>query len=505
MPVYDKGTLNVAALSVPNLYVGIVPPQVTLVGGVATDVAGIVGVASWGTVNSPIIVGDAKDAGLKLGGVQKRKYDAASAVLAANYSGSQNHRVVRVTDGTDTAAALTVQASAVFTARYTGSAGNSIVVTLAAGSAANSWKLSIQRTGYVAEVYDNITGTGAAFWTALANAVNGGVFGQSGPSETVICTQTGATAPVIGTYTLSGGTDGASGVTDAMLLGTNASNIPTGMYALEGSAVRNFALCDVVDSTTFAAQIAFGAAIGANAVLVGGAGESVAAAVTKIRSGGIDTWHCTYLLGDWIYASDGVSERLMSPQGFYLGRKANLSPEQSVLNKPIGGITATQRSRANRPYTQAELALLNQNGIEVITNNITPSSAFFGCRNGLNTASDKTVNGDNYTSMTNFLAYSIDATFGKFVGRLHNPRTRLEAKGALTAWLQDLADLEMIGTPDGSPAFQVILGNSNNSRSRAALGYMQADVKVIYQNIIRYFLVNLEGGQAVQINTAPSV
>jgi hypothetical protein len=33
-----------------------------------------------------------------------------------------------------------------------------------------------------------------------------------------------------------------------------------------------------------------------------------------------------------------------------------------------------------------------------------------------------------------------------------------------------------------------------------ALGYMQADVKVIYLSVIEYFIVNLEGGQSVQIS-----
>ena len=57
----------------------------------------------------------------------------------------------------------------------------------------------------------------------------------------------------------------------------------------------------------------------------------------------------------------------------------------------------------------------------------------------------------------------------------------------------------MIGTPDGSPAFQVVLDNSNNLPQRVALGYMQADVKVIYLSVIEYLLVSMEVGQTVQI------
>jgi len=37
-----------------------------------------------------------------------------------------------------------------------------------------------------------------------------------------------------------------------------------------------------------------------------------------------------------------------------------------------------------------------------------------------------------------------------------------------------------------------------------ALGYMQADVKVIYLSVIEKFLVNVEGSQATVIRTSTS-
>ena len=45
-----------------------------------------------------------------------------------------------------------------------------------------------------------------------------------------------------------------------------------------------------------------------------------------------------------------------------------------------------------------------------------------------------------------------------------------------------------------------MLDNSNNPPDRGALGYQQADVKVIYLSVIEKFLVNVEGGQSVTIN-----
>ncbi len=94
---------------------------------------------------------------------------------------------------------------------YTGTLGNSLQVTLAAGSAANSWKVVVALPGLVPEVYDNIGAglSGNALWMAIANAINTGVSGLRGKSALVVATAgTGATAPIVATYTLAGGTDG---------------------------------------------------------------------------------------------------------------------------------------------------------------------------------------------------------------------------------------------------------------------------------------------------------
>lgn len=498
MPVFDQGDINVAALSVPDLYVQIVPPKITLVQGVDTSLYGLVGTASWGPVNAPTTVGDQTQAAYLFGTRVAQPHDLGTAYLCANYQGAYNSKFVRVTDGTDTAATIIAQTSITLTAKYTGSTGNSIKVTVGNGSKNGSFKVTAQLPGFQPEVWDNITGSGSAFWMAVASAINSGVTGFSGASDLIVATATGAVAPIAATYTLAGGVDGSSGVTDTMILGTTGVS-RTGMYALEGSDVRNFALVDVTTTSTWAAQTAFAKQIGAEAFIVGASGEALATTITNKGAAGVDTWHLTMLAGDWCYINDGSQVRLVSPQGFAIGRRAALSPEHSVLNKPIYGVVATQRTMAKRPYTVAELSDANRNGIEIITNPI-PAGKMFGCRNGVNTSSDPTVNGDNYGSMTNFLAYSINASFGKYVGKLQTPTVRIEAKTSLESWLQDLADLGMIGAPDGSKPYQVILGNSNNSRTRAALGYMQADVKVVYQNVIRYFLINLEGGQGVQIN-----
>src|SRR6184192_3664747 len=104
MPVSQQGAINTTALIVPDLYVQIVPPSVSLLNGVPTNILGIVGTAQWGPVNSASIVGSAADYARIHGAVQNRKYDMGTAVSLAVLQGAANMRCVRVTDGTDVAA-----------------------------------------------------------------------------------------------------------------------------------------------------------------------------------------------------------------------------------------------------------------------------------------------------------------------------------------------------------------------------------------------------------------
>ena len=48
--------------------------------------------------------------------------------------------------------------------------------------------------------------------------------------------------------------------------------------------------------------------------------------------------------------------------------------------------------------------------------------------------------------------------------------------------------------------FAVVCDDSNNPSSRTGLGYVQADVQVQYQAINEKFIVNVQGGQTVQVS-----
>lgn len=508
MPVVQGGSINTAALTVPDIYVQIQQPPL-VINGLPTNILGVVGTASWGPVNSPVTLGDLRAAVLAFGNPNNRKYDLVTGLWAAALQGANNFRAVRVTDGTDVAASVVVQTSCItFTAKYSGTLGNSIQVTIAPGSAANTQKVTVALPGYVPEVFDNIGSglSGNPLWVAIANAINNGLSASRGASALVVASAgAGTTAPTNSTYTLASGTDGATTITGTVLIGQDT--VPRkGMYCLRNTGASVGFLVDCDDSTTWATQVSFALSEGIYMVGAGPAGDTIANASSAKTTAGIDSYGFKLMLGDWVYFNDSINGlvRLISPQGFAAGRIAALSPEQGTLNKPVYGVVGTQKSYANQVYSSAELQSLAQAGIDVITNPV-PGGSYFGLRFGHNSSSNFAIHGDNYTRMTNFLAYTFNSAMGLFVGRLQsqqsNDPTRREAKNTTDNFLQTLVDQKMLD------AFQTQCDLGNNSPSRISAGYMQLDVKARYLSVVEYFIVNLEGGQTVNIsrvNTAPA-
>ena len=506
MPVVQSGSINTTALVVPDLYVQIVPPQTQYLNGLPTNVLGIVGTATWGPANSPTTVGSLGQYGAIFGPVQARKYDLGTQIATATQQGANNFRAVRVTDGTDLAANVAVLTNCVtFTSKYTGSFGNNIAATMSAGSQTGTFKAVVSAPGLVPEAFDNIgLGlTGNALWVAVALAVNSGTNALRGPSLIVVATAgAGVTAPASATYALASGTDGATTITGSVLLGVDT--VPRkGMYSLRSTGASIAVLADCDDSTTWSAQVAFGLAEGMYMILVGPSGDTIANAVTTKASAGIDSYTAKLLFGDWIYWLDTYNNllRVVSPQGFAAGLLANLSPQNSSLNKQMQGVVGTQKSNVNQQYSAAELQQLGIAGIDIITNPV-PGGNYFGARFGHNSSSNPMVIGDNYTRMTNYIAYTLNAGMGKFIGMLQSATVRSQALATLSAFCDNMQSGGMIGDPNGGPAYSVVLDASNNPGSRVALGYMQADVKVKYLAVVEKFLINVEGGVSVQITKA---
>lgn len=508
MAITQLGAINTAALVVPDLYVIITPPLNVVANGVPTGRLGIVGTASWGPVNQSVIVGDNAQFYRLFGAYVARKFDAGTALNAAAQQGAADFRVVRVTDGTDLAAASTLLTAVTLTARYTGVRGNLIQAILGAGSRANTWRLVLAIPGQLAEVYDNIVagGSSTATWTNIAAAVNTGAGALRGPSQIAIATLAAgvATTVVAATVTFAGGTDGATGVTAAMMVGTDAPT-RTGMYALRSQGCGLGVIADLDDSSQWSVVASLGYSEGMYFIVSGPVGETIASAIAAKQAAGIDDYPLKIMLGDFCYWNDPINQsvRLISPTGFVAGRLANLSPEQSSLNKPLYGIVSTQRlglpgQSGSQVYSTAELTALGQGGVDLITNPA-PVGPIYAVRFGHNSSTDATRNGDNYTRLTDFIALTLQSFMGQFIGRTLTVDVFRQVRSAGLQFLGDLLGQGILGSLDGNLPYSVVCDLSNNPPSRTGLGYLQADIQVRYLAIVEKFVVNIEGGTTVVV------
>ena len=513
---FIEGTVNLASLTVPGTYIDIIPPTPFVVGA-PTNRMGIVGVAQWGPVGAPVAMSTPDDCAGYFGKPVVRSYDMPTYVWAGSQQGSAVAWYgVRVTDTTDVAATATVQTNCLtLTGKYTGSLGNQISFVVATGSQANTFAVSISFPGRVPETYNNIPGTGNTFWVNVAAAINNGNVTRGASQWVTASAGAGTTAPTLGTsVTLSGGTDGATGVTPSMLLGSDT--LPRkGMYALRATLCDAFALCDVTDVTTWTSQASFALNENMLAVLTTASGDSIANATASRVTNALDYFYAWLIMGDWPSFNDQQNGyvRLVSPQAAGLALLGNLSPEQSPLNKQLNTVVQTQRSIQSIPYSDADISIAELGGIDLIVPPAnTPGGNYFSFITGRNSSSNTAGNGIEYSRMTFFLARSFKTVGGKFVGKLQsvqaNDPTRLAAWFAYNSFMSDLATPALGSGGYGMiDQWQVICDLTNNTPTLQARGFLFVYVTVRYLNVVRYFVIKLAGGGNVVVttqNTVPS-
>ena len=525
MAITQQGTLNTTALVVPGIYINVVPPGLLAINGVPSNLVGVVGTATWGPVGLPVTCSGPSDCTQAFGPMQNRKYDLGTQVATSAAQLANNFACVRATDGTDVAASVVVLTNCItFSARYTGSLGNSVTVTLANGSRGTTFKATVQIGGGVttfpaplSEVFDNLAAglTGNAVWIAIAAAVNSGVSAFRPASKIITAAAgVGITAPALGVNTMAGGLDGAStpalvAATPTLILGTDVAP-RTGMYALRGKNCALLIVADMDTSSAWTTVDAFAQSEGIYAIQTGPAGDTVSNAAATLGAAGVSSYTTKMMFGDWVYWLDGVNNltRLVSPQGFLAGRLANLTPNRSSLNQPIASIVGTQKSGAPgttqaQSYANSDLTVLFNGGLDVI-GNPSPGGNYFSCLGGRNSSSNAVVNSDTYTRMTNYLASTLNGGMGKYVGQPITTDLFNNIIGTLNNYLAGLTQQGLL-TPnlaDGSPPYQVLCNASNNPQSRTSLGYVQADVQVTYEGVNAQMIVNLQGGATIVTSKA---
>ncbi|GBR54994.1 phage tail sheath protein [Neokomagataea thailandica NBRC 106555] len=486
--IYQAGTLNTTALTVPNLYVQIAQPQALSLAGSATSKLGIVGTAGWGPVNVPVPLGTMSDYVAAFGAKQKRITDAGIALNIAATQGASSFVVVRVTDGSDEAATGTLDGVTV-QAVHTGAAGNAINVAVTATGSGFALLVSHANLG--------TTSYSANDWSGLEQVV-------SQDLNALIRIQLPATVPTlgVGSVVLSGGVDGGT-PTPSSFLGQD-SQARTGLYALRGQGCSVACMHGVTDSTLWAAQAAFGLNEGVYVIAATQVSDSISNAVAVKAAAGVDSVALKLMFGDWLYWNDDTyGMMLVSPQAFAAGMLAALSPEQSSLNKALSGVVGSQKAGLNgssTSYSNAELSALFTAGLDVICNPA-PGGAYWAVRCGHNTSSNAVVNSDAYTRLTNYLSASLAGGMGRYVGQVINDTLYGDIRATLLGFLSSLLGQGILGLQDGQLPYSVVCDGTNNPQSRTALGYVQADIAVRYQGINEKFIVNLQGGASVSVST----
>ncbi|AQU86378.1 phage tail protein [Komagataeibacter nataicola] len=490
MTIYQSGQLNTNSLSVPDLYVQILKPQTLALNGVATGRIGLVGTAAWGPVASPVIIGSMGDCLSAFGPKQAQANDIGTAVNIAILQGASDFRCVRVSDGTDGAATGTL-AGVTLTAIHTGSAGNALVATMAQDPIITSnYTLTVTHPVLGSRTYRGST------WPVLAAAI-----AADGTALVRATVPTPVPAPEAGSATLAGGSDGGVPTT-AQFLGTDGTN-RTGMYALRGQGCAIGLLHGMVDNTSWTTQAAFGLGEGMYMIACGPAGDTIANAVAMKNAAGLDSYAVKLMFGDWLWWDDDTNgDILVPPQAFAAGILGGLSPEQSSLNKELYGVIGSQKaglasSGQAATYSGAELSALFTAGIDVICNPA-PGGSYWAVRGGINTSADDVTDDDTYTRLTNYIAETLNAGMGAFVGAVICATLYGDIRAVLLGTLSNMVGSGILGA---STDYAVLCDTTNNPQSRTALGYVRADVQVRYQGINRFFVVNLQGGASVTVST----
>ena len=509
-----NGNQALSSFTAPDAYVNIVPPSPATAIGAPSNVGALVGSASWGPLNQLIAVSDSASLVNACGQMTTQPYDAVTeAQQALAYCNAL--RIVRVSTGTDVAATLILKdtnsvpaTGLTLNGKYTGTVGNAISVTLAAGSLTTAGSptvtATVVRAGYQPELFSNLASpaTGGAFWNTLASAINNGITGVRGPSNLVVAVLPGTSSTyppaMVASAPLAGGTNGDNFATlsaaSTAQVGTDGVTGRTGMYALRSSGVSVFGLAGNADSTQWATMQTFAESEGMLAVSAFPTGTSTTADIATKQSVNANAdW--LKLLKDWLTIQDSVNtvQRLISPIGEYVGLRCGLSPWESSLNKPVTGFgNFLSTERTGSPYSEAEVGQLTQAGIDSIQSPIPRSTSLYGMRTGAVASG----NDDSYPIFTQFLAKSFGSIMGQFIGDMQGAskgdRTRSRARSALHNFMSTVAA--------HIDAYALTLNASNNSQTTVGEGYLIGSIQVTYLGVVRNFILNFQGGATVQIS-----
>lgn len=554
MPLTTSSASN---LIVPNVYVFVQQVLQAVNPYINTSSIGVVGCANWGDVNSPQLssgpaqifnnfgndtIGYAPNGG----GTGVTEYFSLVEEMLTALPEDGSCLGVRVTDGTDTAATITMLDTQgtpgnvlVLTANNTGSLpnGNSAIgvnpaqcridlVSSSTGVVTGNnpvFRITLFFPGQQPETFNNILGytsvgnpySSTAFVPNAIAAINGTAPGSRGSLRWVASapgSQSNHT-PALATLTnASGGTDGTTGCTFASLIGAQTA-APTGMYALTaGTGFFQLVLAGMNNlsyAPTISSWVTYcNAALGFATVPAGT--SDTAAFASRLSNAAID--ENMVLVKDYIQVYDTVQQtfRLVSPLGKAAGIIGMLPPFASPINEPwnstglsAGGVVATEQTLLGYPRSQDQLAALITNGFVSITNQMPINNGAFGFFDDVTSAGPTGV----YIAdqrMTTYLAQAFQQLGGQFVGQNQTTSANDPTRANIRATFNNfLAQLMPNGGVQWIQAGNAVCDLTNNTATTIDEGFCFVQVLVQYLGVIRILYVTLQGGTNVQVTTTP--
>jgi hypothetical protein len=246
MPTFLSGQQNLAALTVPGVYGQINLPSPFIV-GTPTNIMGVVGVGSWGPTNALIPFSHVTDGALALGSPMVRKYDIMTHIEAATQvGGAIGFQAVRVTDGSDLAAAGFLQGTlaqeAAGTITFTVNPTSNQTITLGT----TTWTFV---TSGAVGTQTNIAGTLAATLTQLQsdlqNSTDAQVVQASYVASATVLTITYKTSGTSGNSYAIATTVSSASTSAATLAGGTAGSAGLNITALYTGTLGNTVQCSV--------------------------------------------------------------------------------------------------------------------------------------------------------------------------------------------------------------------------------------------------------------------
>jgi hypothetical protein len=455
------------------------PPSVN---GVPANIAILCGQFERGPANSLTSVGSVGQLYEYFG--NNSAFSGHVALLNKRFSAL---KVVRVTAAAAVKATKTFQSGGAvniiaFTAKYTGAYGNSIKVTIAAGTSQGS-KYTVHDNNansvYPDEVYDNVLITAVGTTFNNSNLVD----------VTVIATS--AEPAVAAATALLTGSDGGIADTD----------YNTAIQSQQTEAAGNVVFLDTYNTVRNGyLKTSMAATTDRMCVVCGAAGDSVATAVTAVANLRDSDGRIIYAF-PYVYTTvDGVSTKV-SPGSFYASLLSQVSPHIDPAwagnAQCLAGINSLELSLQRSDYVTLAAAGISafefdsDIGIKVksgVVTQIVDTSKLMIARR----------------RMADYLTYSV----AKFLKAYQNGVNSADNRTAAVAAIQDFnRSMERVGMVPKDSEVQggkasIVDGVSLNTNNSIAQGYFKILYKRRIYSSMRYIVLQAQIGESVVVTAS---